>query len=115
MKTQEDFDSLALPEQADEFVDDAGPQGDAGLLERKPGENYVPVNFIPEAARKMIVEWELKQQDQTRISGPASIIAVVSSPNLEADEHAGICAFAPPPKRYYQTFWRSVTRRLLEY
>ena len=116
MELQEDFDSLAIPEQADEFMEDACPQENADSLGRKTGENYVPVNFIPEGARKVIMAWELKQQEQMQISGLASNHVVVSSPNaasVDVDKHARICAFAAPPKRYYRTFWKSVTRRLL--
>ena len=117
MKTQEDFDSLAIPEQANVFMDDVCLSNESCMLERKTVENYVPVNFIPEAALKMIMTWQLQRQDQMEISGYSSITAAVPSPNVTGagtGEHERFYAVGAPPKRFYRTFWRSIARRLLE-
>ena len=117
MKTQEDFDSLAIPEQANVFMDDVCLSNESCMLERKTVENYVPVNFIPEAALKMIMTWQLKRQDQMEISDSSSITAAVPSSNVlgaGTGEYERFYAVGAPPKRFYRTFWRSIARRLLE-
>ena len=114
---QANFDSLAIPIQSAESSYDQYPQtsADAVIFERK---TYVPVNFIPAEVRSMIEAWELseiKRQQSIEAFTSTSENAVASILSLEECESLRICNLGGPPKRFYRTFWRSVSRKLLEF
>ena len=116
---QNDFDSLAMPCQSDDLILDPHHGLKSSSSDRKTADDdYVPVNFIPEAVYAMIQAWEMKRHDLMEVSGSMSLSAAVSSSTdtlrLEDYEPLRVCAQAAPPKRFYRTFWRSVARRVLE-
>jgi hypothetical protein len=80
---------------------------------------YRPVNFIPDEVYELIRNWEvvyLKQQE--------SIQAIdLMDTETSSDSRSSESIFEPmrlvplseaPPKRFYRTFWRSVTRRIIQ-
>jgi hypothetical protein len=82
-------------------------------------EIYRPVNFIPDEVYELIRNWEvayLKQQE--------SIQAIdLMDTDMSGDSRPSENIFEPtrlmpvseaPPKRFYRTFWRSVTRRIIQ-
>jgi hypothetical protein len=83
-------------------------------------EMYHPVNFIPDEVYELIRSWEL-----AHLKSHASIHAIHSM-DIEQEsvtESSGsvfepmrfkTVAVAPPPKRFFRTFWQSVTRRILQ-
>ena len=121
--SQDDFDSLVVPEQSEDPLYDTydtySPKSPE-LSQKKTPETYVPVNFIPEAVYAMIEAWEqseLKKQDMMDASGSVTMATPASlsgGPSLNDYEPVRICNFAAPPKRFYRTFWRSIARRVLE-
>ena len=82
--------------------------------EKRPccDETYVPVNFINNEVYALIAAWEASEFKREE-SGEAADSA------LDADRDA---LYEPlrcrptiaPPKRFYRTFWKSITRRTLE-
>ena len=119
---QNDFDSLAMPSQSEDLVLDAYHGLKSSPSERKSAcaprdDDYVPVNFIPEAVYAMIKAWELKVHDAMEVSESMSLSGAASSTDtlgVEDYEPLRTCSQAAPPKRFYRTFWRSAARRLLE-
>jgi hypothetical protein len=114
---QPDFTSLAVRhELAAESADQNEPEvcdfltGDA-----KPSSKaYVPVNFIPAEVCAFLAAWEASylakmdlsdhmQLELTSVPGPHNGIEPVRFPSDLA-----------APRRFYRTFWISLTRRLLE-
>ena len=81
---------------------------------------YLPVNFIPEEVYELIRKLELARTKQ-----PESIQAHDSmDTESSSDPRSSEDIFEPmrrmsvsnaPPKLFYRTFWRSVTRRLLQH
>ena len=83
-------------------------------------DDYVPVNFIPDEVREMIRAWELAQQE--RLEHEEAPDAMSTEDVQVTQDHTSLQVLEPiryitdaaPPKRFYRTFWRSVTRRALE-
>ena len=122
---QNDFDCLGMPYQSDDLMLDAciGLRPPSSDTDRKAAsadgdDDYVPVNYIPEAVYSMIKAWELKRHDIMEVSSSMSLSATAASSTdalrLEDYVPMRICAQAAQPKRFYRTFWRSVARRLSE-
>ena len=107
---QDDFDSLVIARESDDLMHDTFPRVDSTHPEGKIGtkdDNYVPVNHIPEEVRAMIKAWELQRREKMEVSATDAL-------ELEDYEPLRTCSQTAPPKRFFRTFWRSVTRRLLE-
>ena len=106
---QDDFDSLFIAGEANSSMLDAMPQVNSAHSDGKIGmevDNYVPVNLLPEEVRAMIKAWELEREKME--------VSATDAPALEDYEPLRTCSQTAPPKRFFRTFWRSVTRRLLE-
>jgi hypothetical protein len=80
---------------------------------------YRPENFIPDEVYAMIRIWEqslLKQKEQTL---SFNSMDTDSSTDFRANEDSldpmqWMSESEPPPKRFYRTFWKSVTQRTLQ-
>jgi hypothetical protein len=80
-------------------------------------EIYRPENLIPDEAHKFIRNWELAYLKQKNVSEPADPMATESFYGFKSsgkilDLHF-IPEFAPPPKRFYRTFWKSLTSQVV--
>ena len=116
---QDEFESLTIPTQCEESMFDTFRPIHSDFEERQACDAYIPFNYTPEEVCAMIDEWEiseLNRQDQMEVAvsietnGPAFPAASLS---LEDYEPVRLCPHAPPPKRFYRTFWRSIARRVL--
>ncbi len=80
-------------------------------------ELYRPVNFIPDEVYEMIRNWERayqKQQETTQAIDSMDTEAFNDSRSSESIFEPMRCMSVPqPPKRFFRTFWRSATRRIL--
>jgi hypothetical protein len=118
LPAQDDFSSLGLA---------AGQDADIRLLDdyhmftsvevNATEALFCPVNFIPDEVYEMIRTWEqsyLKHQeiaDHAVGSMHLESFNNTRSSGSEIESMRCIPANAPPPKRFYRTFWRSLTRR----
>jgi hypothetical protein len=86
--------------------------------EVKPlNESYVPVNFIPDEALAMIAAWESLNLTASYHSDQMDIDESVLENHVEtALPYATVLPYtlSAPPKRYFRTFWRSISRKILE-
>ena len=119
---QNDFHFLTLAEQSDEQRSDTSlllsPLA-SNLLTCGVEDDYVPVNFISEEVLAMIKGWQLGYQKRQELKEasvatsmeiePASFTAAANH-----DEPMRCIPNAAPPKRFYRTFWKGVTRRMVE-
>jgi hypothetical protein len=119
---QVDFPSLKIAEHSDDLRLDAYQHVGLVTVERMSfleDGDFVPVNFIPDAVCIMIKNWELselEQQNVAKVSHPMGQIGVSSYPgvlNQEDYEPTRCMREFAPPKRFYRSFWRSVSRKLL--
>ncbi len=84
-------------------------------------DDYVPVNFIPEEVRAMIKAWQLSEQKRRELleASPAmsasNVTAALDAIDQDIFEPMRSIPNAAPPKRFYRTFWRSITRKVLEH
>ncbi len=128
--SQADFASLAIrTELADESFDtkatDAsdiavGKQHDCNDVQtvaengkKTASEVYVPVNYIPDEVLIFIEAWESANWST---KSPCDWMALdeVSIPvSQDTFEPTRSVKVIPPPKRFYRTFWRSITRRII--
>jgi hypothetical protein len=120
---QRDFPSLELAERSDDLSLDAYQPLISVTVERMSclgDDNFVPVNFIPDAVCTMIKNWELSElerQNLAEVSDPVGINRVSSVPgvlNQEDYEPTRCMREFAPPKRFYRTFWKSISRKLLQ-
>ena len=78
----------------------------------QPVENFSPVHFITDEEYELIIRCCdrscLKQQESSQAS-----IAAHSFGKSRSSHKRCIPESAPPPKLFYRTFWRSVTRRMV--
>ena len=119
---QNDFGCLTVAEHDAEQMPDACFPVSPLASERtcSGDEDCVLVNFIPEEVRAMIDAWQLAEQERqelTEVSDatcPNLVFIAPSSASDDVFEPIRCIPNAAPPKRFHRTFWRSVTRRLLE-
>jgi hypothetical protein len=86
-------------------------------------EIYHPVNFIPEEVYEMIRNWEssyIKQQEIAQAVDSMDMESFTNSQARESYYEPMRCMLesvesAPPPKRFFRTFWRSLTRRVVQH
>ncbi len=83
-------------------------------------EIYRPVNFIPDEVYELIRNWERAYHTQQESAHAVDSMETESSlTGAQASESVYepmrcVPVSEPPPKRFFRTFWRSVTRRIVE-
>jgi hypothetical protein len=124
---QDDFSALGLaagkytnshsPNDYHEFTAGDLPSG-GSLSESACGadEIYRPVNFIPDEVYEMIWTWEISCLKQRELASAVDSMEIDSFSNSRSSDidYQSIPEFAPP-KRFFRTFWRSLTRRLVQH
>ena len=78
-----------------------------------------PVNFIPDEVYELIRKWELAYLQQQESAQTIDSMDTESTTDHRLNESIYepmrlMSISEPPPKRFYRTFWRSVTRRILQ-
>ena len=107
---QPDFATLAIK---DELSDERQNHKEFSIRANEGCISYVPVNFIPEEVCAFIAAWDAS----TLTFSSSSSDTTLGSASVPFSQHDYEPArrqndFAPP-KRFYRTFWRSVSRRIL--
>ncbi len=136
MPLQPDFTSLAVH---DELVNECVPKNqeenlifvskqsavlvqahvksEAEPLSKDSAEEYATVNFIPDEVRAYIAACESSiwtKASQANSSDPMDLDSTALVPvSSSIFEPARCLNEFTPPKRFYRTFWRSVSRRIL--
>ncbi len=83
-------------------------------------EIYRPVNFIPDEVHALIRIWELARLRQQESADAVDSMEIESATDSQAKEHVFEpirClteTAPPPPKLFHRTFWRSLTRRMVQ-
>ncbi len=82
-------------------------------------EIYRPVNFFPDEVYELISNWELSylhQQTMAHDIDSMDTELLIESQASESDLEPMrfVSVPLPPPKRFFRTFWRSVTQRILQ-
>ena len=122
MFTQADFTSLVVCDLQNSgfmqpLVDHDSLCGTAASYpagKRCVDDDYVPVNFIKAEVYAMIAAWEASSMKYSDESA-SNVMPDVQSCCQDFGIYEPIrCTpnFAPP-KRFYRTFWRSITRKML--
>jgi hypothetical protein len=125
--SQADFASLAIrTELADESFDtkatDAsdiavGKQHDVQTYaengKKTASEVYVPVNYIPDEVLIFIEAWESANWSSKSPCDSMVLDEVSISVSQDMFEPTRSVKVIAPPKRFYRTFWRSITRRII--
>ena len=80
---------------------------------------YIPVNEIKPEVLAMLVAWESAKLERQQAQKPDSAMQVVpleSSDSFEFERYvpSRCCHTTEPPKRFYRTFWRSISRRIVQ-
>ncbi len=75
-------------------------------------EAYVPVNAIKPEVYAMIAAWEAFEISRMKLSGTEGSVDDTNSRVVCEPLHT--MTTNQPPKRYYLTFWRSVTQRIIK-
>ena len=75
-------------------------------------ETYVPVNFIAPEIYAMIAAWEACELEGHE-TGDSSTFACARSEDV--CDPTRCIANSAPPKRFYLSFWRRITLRMLEH
>jgi hypothetical protein len=122
--SQSDFELLALQNEhiedssdsnVDVIVNSQKVERTQSEVEGKTSkESYVPVNFISDAVYDLIAAWEASSL-ATSFDGmdlDVSSVPLESASQLiiEPARHVNDVS---PPKRFYRTFWSSVSKRIL--
>jgi hypothetical protein len=107
------YDGLA-PVERDGSVDSLKSQSPC-----EADEMYRPVNFIPDEVYELIRNWERSYSKQKEVASAVVFMDSESFTDSQSRENVfepmrSVLAFEPPPKRFYRTFWRSATRRILQ-
>ena len=107
---QPDFATLAVK---DELSDESQKTNETAIRENEGCISCVTVNFIPEEVCAFIAAWDAS----TLTTSSSSSDMTLGSASVPFSQHnyepaRRLNAFAPP-KRFYRTFWRSVSRRIL--
>jgi hypothetical protein len=109
--SQSDFVSLAIE---NELAVELAVLTTTQNKKKFSSDPYVPVNFIPGEVFAFIAAWEeastsTAPTSSTFVNQDESLVAVsrsVFEPFRRVNDFA-------PPKRFYRTFWRSVSKRIL--
>ncbi len=126
---QDDFSSLGLASGQDADSQPLDYHHEFKTVERSASgdsksaceadEIYRPVNFIPEEVYELIRNWELsylKQQENAHAVDSMETESLLHPlPNDSLFEPMrSMLDSAHPPKRFFRTFWRSLTRRIVQ-
>jgi hypothetical protein len=81
-------------------------------------ETYLPVNFFPDEVYALIREGQRtyhKQQESAQAlrAKDVGLAAHSQSSARDLEPMRFVSAPLPPPKLFYRTFWRSMTRRIM--
>ena len=133
MFAQDDFSCLDLAARQDaerQTIDDyegftsIERGGSVDSLKSEPAceaiKMHRPVNIIPDEVYELIRNWERAYRNQQESAHAAgSMETESSSTGAQASESVYepmrcVSVSEPPPKRFFRTFWRSVTRRILQ-
>ncbi len=131
--SQNDFDCLALASGEDAdcqmldsyhgFHDIERPESIDSMKSESSGKAedaaYHPVDFFPDEVYALIRNWELgysKQQESAQALESSSMDLFPDSQSGASYLEPMRCVSVPmpPPKRFYRTFWRSMTRKILQ-
>lgn len=82
--------------------------GAAILEDSSTNDVYVPENDIPDEVLSLIAAWESSNLTFSRMDSSVS-----SAPAVICMLEPAACAHFKPPKRFFRTFWRSISRRIL--
>jgi hypothetical protein len=91
-------------------------QTDEKSNDTKTSDVCIPVNFIPDEVLAFIADWESTKSTSLCPCDRMALIPVipVSQNGFEPVRRlADIASPIAPPKLFYRTFWRSVTRRIV--
>ena len=85
----------------------------------KSDEVFRPVNFIPDEVYELIRNWELAHRKRQELKQVVESMDMEASTDSQSSESVlepmrCVSVVQPPPKRFFRTFWRSVTRRILQ-
>jgi hypothetical protein len=122
--SQSDFELFALENEHQEDTSDASvddiakgqkvEREEAELDGKTSKESYVPVNFISDAVYEMIAAWEAASSttsfDGIDLDVSSVPLVPVSKLSIEPARHIDDLK---PPKRFYKTFWSSVSKRII--
>jgi hypothetical protein len=79
---------------------------------------YRPVDFIPDEAHELIRIWELAYRTKQERADAVDSIEIESVTYLQTHVFEPIRCISgdvfPPPKKFHRTFWRSLTRRMVQ-
>ena len=78
-------------------------------------QSYTPVNFISDEARALIIAYEnaaKRRADELVVGNVGSHESILAS-TTDTYEPERIMANPAPPKRFFRTFWLSITLRML--
>ncbi len=133
LPAQDDFRSLWLAADHDAdsqtFIDfhelstaDSTGSGDSPKSESscESGEIYRLVNFIPDEVYELFWIWELARLRQQESADAVDSMDTISVNYVQANQYVlelirCLTETAPPPsKRFHNTFWRSLTRRMVQ-
>jgi hypothetical protein len=78
------------------------------------GEMYHPVNFNQDQLCELIRNWQLSLSKQQDVD-PMDIELFSDTCDCVLEPVQPILESAPPPKRFYSIFWRSLTRRVVQH
>jgi hypothetical protein len=123
-RAQDDFSTLGLAETLDDShgipaLDRAEPlKSDSTCA---TSETYRPDNFIPTEVYELFRIWDLaflkQQKTETAFMAIDSVhkkrVTDSGSTELVCERLLIMSGSAPPPKRFYRTFWRSLTLRVV--
>ena len=118
-QTQDDFTCLhiAISNHSSSSHQPVDPDSffQASRSEKRPcgDQAYVPVNVIKPEVYALIAAWEACQSDPMESEEAAESTLHAHSESMY--EPSRCIPTSAPPKRFYLSFWRSVTRRMLEH
>ena len=80
---------------------------------------YIPVNEIKPEVLAMLAAWESTKLERQQAQKPDSGLKVVSHESSDSFDFeryvpSRCCCTMEPPKRFYRTFWRSISRRIVQ-
>ena len=85
----------------------------------KADKIYRPVDVLPDEVYELIRNWELAHRKRQELKQVVESMDMEASTDSQSSESVlepmrCVSVVQPPPKRFFRTFWRSVTRRILQ-
>ncbi len=122
-KSQDDFTCLHVASSSSHQLDDYGVilSGKTTRSEKTAvttrsektvcnDETYVPINFIKPEIYAMIAAWEACE-----LKGLETGESAFDARSEDVCEPMRCMSNSAPPKRFYRSFWRRITQRMLEH